>query len=111
MSKKTIRFTFDEADLVRQMIGATPTQTMNIEFAQRLGRIWGALELTEAEAEQRPEHIEREFTSSDRQAAIVALTPPLGRWTIQGWRNLAIPILAQLGWKEPPIQDMEDNDD
>ena len=110
MSKKTVRLTFDEAGLVRQMIGATPTQTMNIEFAQRLGRIWGALELTEEEAEARPEHIERELTSGDRQAAIVALTPPLGRWTIQGWRNVAVPILTQLGWKEPPIQDMEDGE-
>lgn len=111
MSKKTVQFSFDEAGLVRSMIGAAPTQNMNIEFAQRLGRVWEALGLTEEESEQQPEHIERAFTSGDRKALITVLTPPMGRWTIQGWRNVAVPILVRLGWKEPPIQDMEDGED
>jgi len=111
MSKKTVQFTPDEADLVRAIVGATETKNANIEFAQRLGRVWEALEFTEEEREEQPEHIEREFTSGDRQALIAALSPPLGRWTVQGWRNVAVPMLLRLGWKEPPVQDMEDDDD
>jgi len=111
MSKKTVQFTFNEAGLVRQMLDEIPTKGMDFGFAQRLGRAWGILELTEEEAEERPEHIERQLTSGDRRALITALSPPLSSWTMGGLRRVGKPILERLGWKEPPIQDLEDDDD
>jgi len=107
MSKKTVRLTFEEAELIRAMIGAT--NTSNVETNQRLGRIWTALELTEAEEESRPEYIERDFTSGDRGALIVALANS-PHWTIKGWQGIGKAILTRLGWKEPPVQDMEDDE-
>ena len=111
MSKKTIQFSFNEAGLIRQMLDEIPTKGMDFGFAQRLGRVWATLELTEQEEEERPEHIERQLTSGDRQALITALSPPLSSWTMRGLRNVGKPILLRLGWKEPPIQDMEDDED
>ena len=111
MSKKTVQFTIDEAGLIRQMLDEIPGKGMDFGFAQRLGRVWGILELTEEESEERPEHIERQLTSTDRQALITALLPPLACWTLKGLRDVGKPILLRLGWKEPPVQDMEDDED
>jgi len=111
MSKKTVQFTFDEVGGIRQMLNQIPTKGMEFGFAQRLGRVWSILELTEEEEETRPEYIERRLTSTDREALITALLLPLARWTLKGLRDVAKPILLRLGWKEPPIQDMEDDED
>ena len=97
--------------MIRQMLDEIPTKGMDFGFAQRLGRVWATLELTEQEEEERTEHIERQLTSGDRQALITALSPPLSSWTMRGLRNVGKPILLRLGWKEPPIQDMEDDED
>ena len=77
---------------------------------QRIGRVWEALQFSEEEMERRPEHVTREFTSGDRNALINALAGPEAPWTPRGWKHTAKPLLKRLGWKEPPVQDIEDDE-